>query len=470
MVATLPVNAYLANHQAERLADLCEFLAIPSISALADHRPHMHSAACWLAERLQRAGLKNAQVIQTKGHPLVYAEWLGKSGAPTILIYGHYDVQPVDPLSMWISPPFELHQRQGKMYARGISDDKGQILLHIQALEALLRNNGSLPVNVKVLFEGEEEVGSVNLMSYVAQHSKDLAADAIVISDTAMQECNVPTICCGLRGTVGLELTVHGPNSDLHSGLYGGIIANPIHVLAELLAGLRVEQGRIAVPGFYDDVVELTSVQRARLAQSLSDEGWQKQIGVSQLAGELEYTAQERLSIRPTLEVNGVWGGYQGDGSKTVIPATAHAKITCRLVPNQSPERIAHLVSADLKRRCHPGARVDVKLDKQSSSPWTCEPDHPVLRSAAQALERAFGRETIFNRMGGSLPIVTSFARELNAPVALIGFAPPDANMHAPNENMGIDTYELGLRAACYLWYELANSQFVNRKDVKNDR
>lgn len=450
-------EVYLDNNQCQRLADLRDFLAIPSISALTTHRSHMRAAACWLADRIQRAGIKQAKVINTTGNPLVYAEWLEKPGAPTILIYGHYDVQPVDPLEKWISPPFALHQRQDRLYARGISDDKGQILLHIQALEALLRTNGSLPVNIKLLFEGEEEIGSSSLIAYVAEQSTALAADAVVVSDTTMQEHNLPTICCGLRGTVGLEITVQGPDSDLHSGVYGGIIANPLHVLAELLAGLRIEQGRISVPGFYDDVVELSSAQRTQLSQPLSEEDWQKQVGVSKLAGEKEYTAQERLTIRPTLEVNGVWGGYQGEGSKTVIPATAHAKITCRLVPNQDPKRIAQLVSDDLHRRCHPGASIVVKVDSQNNSyPWTCDPNHPLLQTAAQALQTAFGRKAVFNRMGGSLPIVNAFSRELNAPVAMIGFAPPDGNIHAPNENIHIDTYELGLRAVCHLWHELA--------------
>lgn len=446
---------YLTEAKESHLAELTAFLRIPSISALAERKQDCGKAAAWLAERLQQAGLEHVKVHQTAGHPLVYGEWMHKTAAPTVLIYGHYDVQPVDPLKLWETPPFEPHVRNGRIYARGVSDDKGQLLAHVQALATMLAREGELPVNVKVLFEGEEEIGSPNLGRFVSEHRQDLAADVLVISDTGMVAPGKPTICCGLRGITTLEAHVYGAATDLHSGLYGGAVVNPLHTLAEIIAGLHDKNGRVTVPGFYDDVVELSAYEREQIAALPFDEDeLMRRLGVTALVGEAGYSAMERISIRPTIEVNGMWGGFQGEGSKTVIPAQAHVKLSCRLVPNQDPQKIASAVAEHIQRACPVGARVQVELG-HGGKPWACDPQTPVLQAAIRALSEAFAQPVALARLGGSIPIVETFASVLHLPVILMGFAPPDANAHAPNESMDLCTWELSRLAICYTWQQL---------------
>lgn len=449
-------HSYLEEARERHIGELKELLRIPSISALAEHKVDCARAADWLAVRLAKAGLEHVEVFPTGGHPLVYGDWLHKPGAPTILVYGHYDVQPVDPVDLWDSPPFEPVLRNGRIYARGASDDKGQVMIHVQALEAVLQAEEKLPVNVKVLLEGEEEIGSLHLASFVQERHDLLKSDVLLISDTAMFAPGVPTICCGLRGIVTLELSVQGPSGDLHSGLYGGAVANPLHVMAELLASLREGQGRVAVEGFYKDVVELSPAERRQIvALPFCESDLAQRLGVRALAGEPGYSAIERMSTRPTLEVNGLWGGFQGEGSKTVIPAAAYAKISCRLVPNQDPEEIARLVANHLYQFCPPSARLEVQIG-HGGKPWVCSPDTPAVQSVQRALEDAFDRPVAFARGGGSIPVVDTFARVLNVPIVLVGFAPPDANSHAPNESFVLDTYQRALLASCFIWHELS--------------
>lgn len=447
--------AYLKQHEARHLEELKAFLRIPSISALSAHKADMVKAANWLVEQLKAAGLQRAELIETPGHPVVYAEWLGAPGAPTALIYGHYDVQPVDPEHLWETPPFEPTVRDGKIYARGASDDKGQVFQHIKALEALLATEGKLPVNVKLLIEGEEEVGSTHLDDFVLANQELLKADVLVISDTPLYAKGQPALCYGLRGLAALELTLTGAKGDLHSGLYGGAVQNPLHALVELLASLH-ENGRVAVKGFYDRVVELTVEERAEFAALPFDEAaYRAELGVPELFGEPGYTPTEQTWARPTLELNGVWGGFQGEGTKTVIPNQAHAKITCRLVPDQDPKEIQQLIQAHLEAHLPPGVTLSVTL-QDTARPVVTAIDHPALQAAAAALAEGYGKAPYFTRMGGSVPVVETFANRLGLPAVLMGFGLPDENFHAPNEHFNLDNYEIGKRVLCSYWHKLA--------------
>lgn len=448
--------AYLDEHRERHLDELKEFLRIPSVSALSEHKQDVVAAAVWLVDYLKRIGFGGARLIETGGHPIVYAERFDAPGAPVALIYGHYDVQPVDPLPLWTSPPFEPDVRDGRLYARGASDDKGQLIMHLQALEALLRTRGRLPVNVKLLIEGEEEIGSPSLDPFVRQSREMLAADAVVISDTSMFAEGMPTICVGLRGIACLEVHVRGARSDLHSGLYGGAAPNAAHLLVELLASMREGQGRILVPGFYDGVEELDPEERAAIQALPFDEAaFAGELGVKELVGEPEYTPLERISTRPTLEINGMWGGFQGEGTKTVIPAEAHAKITCRLVPYQDPEEIQRRIAEHLRRVAPSSAQVEVEFG-HVARPWKCSPNHPVIQAGVRALEKSFGRSVALMRMGGSIPVVEAFDAALGAPVVLMGFASPHSNAHAPDEFFPLDTFVVGRRALAAYWDELA--------------
>ncbi len=448
--------AYLDEHLERHIDELKEFLRIPSVSALSEHRRDVTTAAAWLVDYLKRVGFESARLIETGGHPIVYAERFDAPGAPTALIYGHYDVQPVDPLPLWTSPPFEPDVREGRLYARGASDDKGQLIMHLQALEALLRTRGRLPVNVKLLVEGEEEIGSPSLDPFVRERREMLAADAVVISDTSMFAEGMPTICVGLRGIACLEVHVRGARSDLHSGLYGGAAPNAVHLLVELLASMREGQGRILVPGFYDSVEELEPDERAAIRALPFDEvAFAAQLGVRELVGEPGYTALERISTRPTLEINGIWGGFQGEGTKTVIPAEAHAKITCRLVPNQDPKEVQRRIAEHLRRVAPASAQVEVELG-HAARPWKCSPKHPVIQAGVRALEKSFGRSVALVRMGGSIPVVEAFDASLGAPIVLMGFASPHSNAHAPNEFFPLETFAVGRKALAAYWDELA--------------
>ncbi len=449
-------DSYLKQHRSEQLAELNEFLRIPSISALSEHKPDVRRAAEFLAKALHQLGFDAVEVIPTKGHPLVYGERLEGPGRPTVLVYGHYDVQPVDPLNLWETPPFEPAIRDGQLYARGASDDKGPVFMHLKAVETLLAVDGRLPVNLKFLVEGEEEVGGEHLDEYIRTHREKLAADAVVISDTTMYARGLPAICTGLRGLTALQVDVYGANTDLHSGLFGGAVENPLNALARLVASLHTKDGAVAVSGFYDRVRPATPAELESIASlPFADGEYQAELGVPALAGEPGYSTLERLWVRPTLDANGMWGGFQGEGTKTVIPSEGHVKITCRLVPDQEPAEIFSLVAAHLKRNCPPGVRIEVR-QMEGARPSVVSTDHPAVEAAAHALQESYGVKPAYIRMGGSIPVVQTFQEELQAPVVLIGFGLPDEKFHAPNEHFDLGNFDLGLRTLCRYWNELA--------------
>ena len=450
------VDGILARERAQGLDGLAQFLAIPSVSALSGHAADMRRAADFLADRLREAGLEGVEVAETGGHPAVCAHWLHAPGRPTALVYGHYDVQPADPLELWTTPPFEAAERGGRLFARGAADDKGQVWMHLLAVAALLRaGGGALPVNLKFIIEGEEEIGSRHLPGFVAARREQLAADVVLISDSGFFSEGLPAIAYGLRGLCALELTVRGPARDLHSGEYGGAVQNPAHALAALVAGLHRPDGSVAVPGFYDDVREPAPDERAALARlPFTEEAFLRETGAPEPWGEAGYTTLERSTSRPTVECNGLWGGFQGEGSKTIIPAEASAKLTCRLVPDQDPDRVLAAVSADLQRRCPPGVRIKVAC--HGGSPASLAPrDSPAFRAAAAALRRVFGVDPAFTRMGGSIGVVPAFERILRAPVVLMGFGLPADHIHAPDESLDLGNYDRGQRALAAYWMEL---------------
>lgn len=452
-----PVRAawrYLDETRTRIVSDLREFLAIPSISALPAHRGDVRAAADWLRGFLARTGLQNPRVEETGGHPVVRAEWRRDPERPTVLVYGHFDVQPVDPLDAWIHPPFEPHIENNILYGRGASDDKGQVLMEIWAVEAWLRTAGDLPVNLVMLFEGEEEIGSPHLPAYIEAHREDLRADWAVISDTPMYAEGIPAICYGLRGLAELEVRVEGPSTDLHSGVYGGMVANPAHVLSALVACLHDEAGRIAVPGFYDGAIEPDAAERENLSRLPFDPAAEEaELGVPALAGEPGYSPLERVWIRPTVEVNGMWSGFIGEGRKTIIPARAEAKITCRLVPGQDPAAVQAAVRRHLLERAPRGVRVDVELGE--GSPAALTPlDHPAMAAADYAIREVFGDRPAMIRMGGSIPVVVTFQEVLGAPSLLLGFALPNEHFHAPNEHFHLQNFERGARVLARLWAE----------------
>lgn len=444
---------YLTTAQPRQLQELISWLRIPSISTISAHKADMVAAAQWLVENMRQSGFEHVELIETTGHPLVYGDWL-HAGAdkPTVLIYGHYDVQPVDPLALWTTPPFEPTVRPGPhgddLYARGAADDKGQTFLHIKAVEALLQCTSALPVNVKLLVEGEEEAGSHAIAEYVPAHTDKLAADLCLISDTGILAPDQPVITYGLRGGWTCEITVTGPAQDLHSGMYGGATHNPNQALCELLAALHDSAGRVTVPGFYDRVQELSAAERALLAQVPYDEAkLLADNGAPAAYGEPEYTVVERIGARPTLEINGMWGGFITEGFKTVIPSQAHAKISCRLVPNQDPLEIGQLVTAHLQRLAPPTIKVEVR--GRSGSPAYVAPiDARAIQLAAAAYAEVFGVAPVYKREGGGIPIVTKFQAALGVPIVLMGFGLPDDNLHAPNEKFHLPNFYKGIRTS----------------------
>ena len=452
------LDSYLQDVRARQLAELCEWLRIPSISTLPQHRADVEQAAGWLAQKMTASGLENVEILKTSGHPLVYGDWLHAAGAPTILMYGHYDVQPIDPLALWTSPPFAPTVRGDDLFARGASDDKGQTFVHIAALEALLATRGALPVNVKFVVEGEEEDGSQALMAYVPTATEKLAADVCLISDTHMLAPDQPLLIYGLRGMWAGEVTVRGPARDLHSGMYGGAVHNPNQALCELLAQLHDETGRVTVPGFYDDVQPLDDQERAALAQvPYGEEELLAESGVPRAWGEPAFTVTERVGARPTLEINGIWGGFIGDGFKTVIPAEAHAKVSCRLVPHQHSAAIGALLERYLQQIAPP--TVQVTVHTRQHAPATMVPlDVPEIQAVARAYERTFGARPVFSREGGSIPVATLVQETLGIPILFMGFGLPDDNLHAPNEKLHLPNFYRGIRASIALMEELAAS------------
>ena len=443
-----------ANRQ-RYLDELAAWVACPSISAQPTHAADVRTSAETVARRLRAAGLSGT-VLETDGHPVAYGEWLGAPGAPTVLIYGHHDVQPADPFELWSSPPFEATVRDGKLYGRGAVDDKGQVLMHVAALEAHLRVNGRLPLNVKVVVEGEEEIGSPNFESFLARERERLACDVVVVSDTAVFAEDVPSLTVSLRGLVHWEVTVHGPASDLHSGYYGGVVSNPLEALAQMLATLKDGDGRVAVAGFYDGVRAPGERERAVYARLPYDEAAEaRALGVSQLAGEIGFTPLERMWMRPTLEINGMYGGYQGAGGKTIVPSFARAKLSARLVPAQEPAHVKRVVAEHLRRVAPRAVRVDITSDGDVRAVETSR-DHPAVAAAARAMERGFGKPPVFIGTGGTIGPVSSFDRILGLPQVLIGVGLPDDAIHAPNEKFDLGQFFGGIETMTYLYDELS--------------
>ena len=428
------------------LAELKEFLSIPSISTLSEHRSDIQHAAEWLLQQLRTLSFRNSEIIPTNGHPIVFGEWFNPSNKLTVLIYGHYDVQPADPLEEWDSPPFEPTVRGDDIYARGASDMKGQAHAVLKALEAWLQR-GDLPVNIKILFEGEEEIGSRNLGDFIDKYQERLRCDAGLNVDSGIIRPDLPSLVYGLRGTVYLEVSVHGPSSDLHSGLFGGIVHNPAHVLCELLAGLHDREGRVTLPGFYDNVRVLTDKEREELAHiPQSDEEWVRMAGVPQLYGERGFTTIERLGARPTLDVNGLLSGFTGQGAKTVIPPRAMAKVSMRLVPYQNNDAVID----EFKKYIHNNTPATVKSEANvlQSGPYALiDRETPSMRAASAALEATFGVKPVFRLEGGSVPVVTLIKDKLGVDSVLMGFGLPDDNIHAPNEKLHLPTYYRGIDA-----------------------
>ena len=452
---------HIESQRDTHLKELFEFLRIPSVSTKSEHKPDIERAAKWVAEKLRAAGMQKVEILPTGGHPMVYAEWLGAVGKPTILFYGHYDVQPAEPLELWTSPAFEPTVRNGNLYARGTADDKGQIHIHFKAIEALMKTNGRLPVNLKVMIEGEEEVGSTNLWNFVEKYRDRLKADALVVSDTSMLSKGVPSVTYGLRGLNYYQIEIAAAAQDLHSGVFGGPAPNPLRVLAELFTTLHDKNNRVAIPGFYKDVTALSKQERKALnSLPWSKKEFLKTVGAPApgFVPEKGFTIVEQLWCRPTLELNGLWGGYMGEGAKTVIPAKAWAKFSTRLVPNQEPEKIARLVEKHIRKLLP--KTVKCKFEVLSmGKPWVAPFTHPFFQAAQRALEKGFGKKAVFIREGGSIPFVTQMYDTFNVPCILIGFGLPDENAHAPDEHIYLENYFGGIKAIADFYLELGQSK-----------
>ncbi len=447
---------YAHSHRDSFLAELKDFLALPSISALPEHKPDVQRTAQWLADRFTAIGLRNAKVNSTPGNPVVTAEWLEAGPTkPTVLIYGHYDVQPVDPLELWQSDPFKAEVRDNYLYARGASDDKGQTFIYPKVLESFMRTSGKLPVNVKLLIEGEEEVGGPSLDPFIVSHQEQLTADVAVISDTHMLRPDLPCLVYALRGLCYIQVEVTGPSRDLHSGQYGGAIYNPIQALSEMLAALKDRDGHITVPHFYDKVVSLSAAERKILAQAPFDEKeFMRDAGVNSVWGEKGYTTKEQVSARPTLEINGIWGGFTGEGSKTVLPSKAFAKISCRLVANQDHAEIAELLCNHLKQIAPPYVTVETKR-LHGGHGALINLDSKYMRTASQVLQQVFGSAPVYEREGGSIPVVATFQKTLGIDSIMLGFGLPDDNLHSPNERFYLPNFYNGIDAVIRYFAEI---------------
>ena len=450
------LESFFVANQTRARDELFDLLRIPSVSARSEHNADTARAAEWVANALRKVGL-TASLHPTKGHPIVVGEWRkAPKGAQTVLVYGHYDVQPAEPLDLWDSPPFEPTVRDGKMFARGSVDDKGQLYLHIKALEAHLATRRALPVNIIVLAEGEEEVGSENLEQFIEANKELLACDAVVISDSAMFAPGLPSILSSLRGLAYFQIDVQGPATDLHSGSYGGAVMNPAMALARILATMHDADGHIAIPGFYDKVRDWGADAREEIKNlPFKDEGFREETGSPELFGEKGFSTLERVWMRPTCEVNGLLSGYTGEGAKTVLPAKAMAKVSCRLIPDQIPEEIERLMRAHVERVAPKGVTVTV-THLHGGRPWRADLDGPLFDAARRALATAFSREPVITGEGGSIPVVGDFQRILGTPVLLVGFGLPGENAHAPNEWMSEENFYKGMRAMAALWDELS--------------
>lgn len=438
------MNTYLETHKERFVEELFELLRIPSVSADSNYREAVFQAAEYVRRKLEEAGAQHTELCQTAGYPIVYGEVMVDASLPTVLVYGHYDVQPADPIDLWTTPPFEPQVRDGKIYARGASDDKGQMYMHVKALEIMMKT-GTLPCNVKFMIEGEEEVGSDNLGIFVAQNKEKLKADVVLISDTGILSNENPSICVGLRGLAYMMVEVTGPNRDLHSGMYGGAVANPINTLCKMIASLTDAEGHITIPGFYDKVVNLSSEERAEMARApFSEQEFMKELDIDAVQGEAGYSTLERKSIRPTLDVNGMWGGYTGEGAKTVLPSKAYAKISMRLVPNQSSDEISALFQKHFEAIAPKAVKVKV-TPHHGGEPAVTPTTSAAYKAASKAFEEAWGKTPIPMREGGSIPIVALFERELGLKTVLMGFGLDSDAIHSPNEHYGLFNYYKGI-------------------------
>jgi len=448
------VLSYLEANHDQALEGLKDFLRIPSVSTHPHHKADVLHCAEYLADELRRIGMKRVDVVPTAGHPIVYAEWLEAPGQPTVLMYGHYDVQPAEPFDLWESDPFDPTIRDDNLFARGSTDDKGQVWLHVKALEAHLEQHGRLPVNVKMLIEGEEEVASAHLDEYIERHKEDLTADVVMISDTTMYDYERPAIGYGLRGLVYMEIQIEGPNKDLHSGGYGGSVANPLNILSNIIAEMIDSDGRITIPGFYDDIVPLTDTERAAFtALAFSEDEYAERLGLAELKGEKGYSTLERIWARPTLDVNGLLGGFTGEGSKTVIASKGMAKVSMRLVPNQDPEVIAQAFEVYVKKLAPSSVKINI-LRHGTGKPILTPRDHPAVKAVDQAITQGFGISPVYIREGGSIPVVATFQERLGLPTVLMGFGLPDCDAHAPNEKFNLKNFYRGIISAAWFYQE----------------
>lgn len=448
------VIKFIKTNKENYINELKEFLKIPSISTLPENKKDILKCAQFVSNKLKDAGMSRVEIYKTEGHPIVYGEWLGAPGKPTILIYGHYDVQPVDPIELWNNPPFDPVIKGGKIFARGATDDKGQLFMHIKSVEAFFKTTGSLPLNIKYIIEGEEEIGSSNLGSFINHYKDLLKCDAVLISDTALYEAGSPALTYGLRGIAYLEIEITGPNRDLHSGEYGGAVANPINILADMISKLHDKNGRIKIPGFYDDVLKLTKKEKENFKKlKFSEKKFAKDLKVAELKGEKGYSTLERIWARPTLDCNGIIGGFTGKGAKTVIPSKVSAKISMRLVPNQKSQKIFKLFTKYIKEIAPKSVKVKV-TNLQGGDPSLTPLNDKATISASKAMDKTFGKKTIFIREGGSIPIVSEFSKNLKAPVVLMGLGLNSENLHSPNEHFDLNHFELGIISSANFFKE----------------
>ncbi len=447
---------YLEQNYDKTIEELKEYISIPSISTGSEHKADVRKCAEFVASKLTGYGAENVKIIDTEGHPLVYGDWMHAGDAPTVLVYGHYDVQPVDPIELWDTPPFEATVKDGKLYARGADDNKGQNFVHMKSFEAFMKTEGKLPVNIKFIIEGEEEIGSPNLEKFLATQQELLKCDAVLISDTSMYAADAPTVSYGLRGLAYLEVELTGPNRDLHSGSFGGSVANPINELARVISKLIDEDGVIQIPGFYDDVLEMTQKELDNIKKlDFNDEEYAKELEVNELKGEKGFSTLARLWARPTLDCNGIYGGYTGEGAKTVLPSKATAKISMRLVPNQKHEKIAEMFTEYVKSITP--AHVKVKVtNMHGGKPVVIPLESKAIEAASVAVNKAFGYETVYTREGGSIPIVVEFVEQLKAPAVLMGLGLDSDNIHSPNEHFSLDAFQKGMKASAYFLEEFA--------------
>ncbi len=452
-------ETYLQEHDAQQLDTLREFLRIPSISSLPEHRDDVRRAAEWVAERLRALGARGVEILPTGGNPVVWGEWPAPDGAPTAILYGHYDVQPPDPLDLWETPPFEPTVRGDRLYARGAADDKGNMSVPLAAIEALLATEGCLPIGIKCLFEGEEEIGSPSLHSFVRDNRERLAADFAICADGGMWSLDQPSLTVASKGIAACQIDLRTANTDLHSGQHGMAAPNAVEALARLVTTMHDDAGRIAIDGFYDPIRDLTDEERAQIAAVPFDEDeYRRELDLPALWGEPGYTALERRWARPSLDLNGIWGGFQGEGLKTVTPCEAHAKITCRLVPNQEPGNVLDLIETHVAKHCPPGATATIRRFGGAARPFAVTPDHPALDAAQHVLRDLYGKEPLTIRAGGTLPIAETLQTELGADLIFFSWGMPGDNVHAPNESYSLPAFAAARRAYCAFLPELARA------------